>query len=101
MFLCQRRRVIRLLFVYPDQYPVSGIYPISACHADIVLCSLVPRPSPSSAPCALRVIIKCGGGKTEPGRIYHVIRGTGVRASQGPLQNGYDACCVLDIYISC
>ena len=27
--------------------------------------SLVPRPSPSSAPCALRVIIKCGGGKTE------------------------------------
>ena len=29
--------------------------------------SLVPRLSPSSAsaPCALRVIIKCGGGKTE------------------------------------
>ena len=27
--------------------------------------SLVPRPSASSAPCALRVIIKCGGGKTE------------------------------------
>ena len=26
--------------------------------------SLVPRPSPSSAPCALRVIIKCGRGKT-------------------------------------
>ena len=25
--------------------------------------SLVPRPSASSAPCALRVIIKCGGGK--------------------------------------
>ena len=43
--------------------------------------SLVPRPSASSAPCALRVLIKCGGGKTEaegasarPGRIYHVIR---------------------------
>ena len=27
--------------------------------------SLVPRSSASSAPCALRVIIKCGGGKTE------------------------------------
>ena len=26
--------------------------------------SLVPRPSPSSAPRALRIIIKCGGGKT-------------------------------------
>ena len=27
--------------------------------------SLVPRPSPSSAPCALHVKIKCGVGKTE------------------------------------
>ena len=39
--------------------------------------SLVPRPSASSAPCALRVIIKCGGGQNggrRPGRIYHVIR---------------------------
>ena len=48
----------------------------TALHA--VYCSLDPRPSPSSAPCALRVVIKCGGGKTEaegrPGRIYHVIR---------------------------
>ena len=42
-----------------------------------VECSLVPRPSASSAPCALRVIIKCGGGRNggrRPGRIYHVIR---------------------------
>ena len=37
---------------------------VCACvHA--CLSSLVPRPSASSAPCALRVIIKCGGGKTE------------------------------------
>ena len=37
-------------------------------HGQAVNHSLVPRPSPSStssAPCALRVIIKCGGGKTE------------------------------------
>ena len=42
---------------------------LSVCHVHIYIymtqCSLVPRPSPSSAPCALRVIIKCGGGKTE------------------------------------
>ena len=31
--------------------------------------SLVPRPSPSSAPCALGVIIKCGGGKTRASRL--------------------------------
>ena len=31
----------------------------------LAVASLVPRPSASSAPCALRVIIKCGGGKTE------------------------------------
>ena len=33
-------------------------------------------------------------GGRRPGRIYHVIRGTGVTRI-GPLQNWYDACCVL------
>ena len=53
-----------------------------------VQCSLVPRPSAPSAPCALRVIIKCGGGENggrRPGRIYHVIRGTGVTRSSTKL----------------
>ena len=45
------------------------------CHYVLMLIevfksSLVPRPSPSSAPCALRVIIKCGGVKTEAIQVY-------------------------------
>ena len=49
-----------LLFVYPDQYPVSGIYPVSACHADIVLCTCVHSTYVYTCTCAgaVRIIFR-------------------------------------------